>query len=130
MTREVLRLALALEKPDGPLSQHFGTSPIFLLVDKRRADGQTLGQNAVANPFSGDPKGRGIKVAHWLVAQEVDVLLTRDDVRDKGPGHTLGEAGVDVIVTQTTAVEEAIEQEWASLSQGLTVVTTPDVVLG
>jgi cation diffusion facilitator family transporter len=128
--REMLRLALPLEKPDGPLSQHFGTSSVFLLVDKSRADGQIVGQNAVANPFSGDPKGRGIKVAHWLVAQEVDVLLTRDDVRDKGPGHALGEAGVDVIVIRTTSVEEAIEQGWASLSQGLTVVTTPDVVLG
>ena len=107
---ESLRLALPVERPDGPLSEHFGTSPFFLLIDRRRTDGQTVLQNAVTNPFSGDPKGRGIKVAHWLVTQNVDVLLTRDDVRDKGPGHALGEAGVDVIVTQATTAEEAVEQ--------------------
>jgi cation diffusion facilitator family transporter len=110
-----LRLVLPVEKPDGPLGQHFGRASFFLLVDKRRTDGQTVSQNAVINPFSEEPKGRGIKVAHWLIAQNVDVLLTLDDVRDKGPGHALGEAGIDVIVTQATTVEEAIEQAWTSL---------------
>ena len=112
---ESLRLALPVEKPGGPLSEHFGTSPLFLLVDRRRTDGQTVRQNTVTNPFSGDAKGRGIKVAHWLVTQNVDVLLTRDDVRDKGPGHALGEAGVDVIVTQATTAEEAVVQAGSHL---------------
>ena len=112
---ESLRLALPVEKPDGPLSEHFGTSSFFLLVDRRRTDGQTVRQDTVTNPFSGDAKGRGIKVAHWLVTQNVDVLLTRDDVRDKGPGHALGEAGVDVIVTQATTAEEAVEQAGSHL---------------
>ncbi len=107
---ESLRLALPVERPDGPLSEHFGTSSFFLVVDKRRTDSQTVSQNTVINPFSADAKGRGIKVAHWLISQNVDVLLTRDDVRDKGPGHALGEAGVDVIVTQEKAVEEAVAQ--------------------
>ena len=54
-------------------------------------------------------------MAHWLVTQNVDVLLTRDDVRDKGPGHALGEAGVDVIVTQATTAEEAVVQAGSHL---------------
>jgi predicted Fe-Mo cluster-binding NifX family protein len=113
--KEVLRAAIPVEGPNGPLSQHFGTAPTFLLVDKRRADGQVVSQTVVTNPFAGEPRGRGIKVAHWLIDQEVDVLLTADDVRDKGPGHALGEAGVSVVVTQATTAEEALEQGWDSV---------------
>ena len=110
-----LRLAIPLEKPNGPLGQHFGRAPVFLLEEKRRSDGTTVGQNTVVNPFSEEPKGRGIKVAHWLIAQDIDALITSDDVRDKGPGHALGEAGVDVIVTEATTAEEAVEQAWNCL---------------
>ena len=113
--KDALRAALPIERPNGPLSRHFGTAPAFLLVDKRRTDGQVISQTVVTNPFSGEPRGRGIKVAHWLIDQEVDVLLTTDDVRDKGPGHALGEAGVDVIITKETAVEELLEQGWNSV---------------
>ena len=105
-------MALPIEGPNGPLSQHFGTAPTFLVVDKRRTDGQVVSQAVVTNPFSGEPRGRGIKVAHWLIDQEVDVLLTADDMRDKGPGHALGEAGVNVSITNETVVEKAIEQGW------------------
>lgn len=110
--KAVLRAAIPVEGPHGPPSQHFGTAPAFLLVDKRRTEDQVVGQTVVTNPFSGEPRGRGIKVAHWLIDQEVDVLLTADDVRDKGPGHALGEAAVNVIIIQATTVEEAIEEKW------------------
>ena len=109
--KETLRVALPIEGPNGPPSQQFGTAPAFLLVDKRRTDGQIVSQTVVTNPFSGEPRGRGIKVAHWLIDQKVDALLTADDVRDKGPGHALGEAGVNVIITQATTVEGAIEED-------------------
>jgi len=104
-----------MQRPNGPLSQHFGTAPTFLLVDKRRTDGQVVSETTVTNPFSEEPRGRGIKVAHWLIDQGVDVLLTADDMRDKGPGHALGEAGVSVVITQPTTAEEAIEQGWGSI---------------
>lgn len=110
--KEALRVALPIDGPNGPLREHFGTAPAFLLVDKRRTDGQVVSQTVVTNPFSDEPRGRGIKVAHWLIDKKVDVLLTADDVRDKGPGHALGEACVSVVITRATTVEEAIEEKW------------------
>jgi predicted Fe-Mo cluster-binding NifX family protein len=89
-----------------------------LLVDKRRTDGQIVSQTVVTNPFSEEPRGRGIKVAHWLIDQEVDVLLTADDMRDKGPGHALGEAGVNVVITHAVTADEAIQQGWHEMDGG------------
>jgi predicted Fe-Mo cluster-binding NifX family protein len=115
--KEALRMALPIQRPDGSLSRHFGTAPTFLLVDKRRTDGLVVRRTVVKNPFSDEPRGRGIKVAHWLIDQGVDMLLTADDVTDKGPGHTLGEAGVSVIISQTATAEEAIDLEWGLKGQ-------------
>ncbi len=54
-------------------------------------------------------KGGGLEVAHWLLEQRVDVVITPDDIREKGPGHALGDAGVAVILSQATTLAQAIE---------------------
>lgn len=106
--REVACLALPLSAADGPPSEHFGTAPLYLFVDRRRADGELLQRIVVDNPFSGDPKGRGIKVARWLLERGIDVLVTRDDIGERGPGYALGEAGVQVVLTEGRTVEQAL----------------------
>ena len=106
--REVASLALPLSAADGPPSEHFGTAPLYLFVDRRRSDGELLQRIVVDNPFSGDPKGRGIKVARWLLERGIDVLVTRDDIGERGPGYALGEAGVQVVLTEGRTVEQAL----------------------
>lgn len=106
--REITRLALPMQAPDGPPSEHFGTAPNFLILERRRADDEILGQSTVANPFASGSRGRGIKVAHWLVEQKIDLLVTLDDIREKGPGHALKEAGVEVRVVTAESVEAAL----------------------
>jgi cation diffusion facilitator family transporter len=93
------RLALPLADENGSISQHFGTAPYFSFKDERVEDGSLLEQRIVPNPYAGDPRGRGLKVAQWLLAQKVDVLQTADDIREKGPGYALGDAGVEVVIT-------------------------------
>jgi cation diffusion facilitator family transporter len=115
VNRETLRLALPLTAPGGPPSKHFGTAPHFLLVDRRRDDGELFQRSVVENPFAGDPKGRGIKVAHWLIEHEVDLLVTLDDIGERGPGYALGEAGVDVVLTASETVEQALAEGVRSL---------------
>jgi predicted Fe-Mo cluster-binding NifX family protein len=107
--KEIVRLALPLSAPDGPPSNYFGTAPYYLFVDKRRADGELVRESVEKNPFSGDPKGRGIKVAHWLLDHGVDLLVTLDDIGERGPGYALGEAGVEVVLTAGSTVEQALE---------------------
>jgi cation diffusion facilitator family transporter len=106
--KETVRMALPLSAPDGPPSPYFGTAPYYLLIDKRRADGELIRRSVVKNPFSREPKGRGIKVAHWLLEHGVDLLVTLDDIGERGPGYALGEAGVEVVLTEGTTVERAL----------------------
>jgi len=109
VSREIVRAALPLEAPEGPPCQRFGKAPYFLLVERRRSDAQILQRNPIANPFYEEPKGRGIKVARWLIEQEVDLVITPDDIGDKGPGHALREAGIEVVLTKAATVEQALE---------------------
>jgi len=109
-SREILRLALPLSAPHGPPDKHFGTAPYFLFVDLRSTDGSLGHREVVPNPFWGDPRGRGLKVAQWLIEHGVDVLLTPDDVGKKGPGYALREVGVEVLVVRKGDMDEALSE--------------------
>jgi cation diffusion facilitator family transporter len=108
--KPVQRLAVPLTGPHGAVSQHFGTAPFYALTDLRAGDGTLVEQRIVLNPYANDPRGRGLKVAQWLLAQDVDALVTADDVREKGPGYALGDAGVTIMVTQVETLEEALTE--------------------
>jgi cation diffusion facilitator family transporter len=106
--RPVRRLAVPLADAKGIVSEHFGTAPYFALRDVRVEDGALLEQRLVANPYSEAPRGRGLKVAEWLLEQNVDVLVTADDIQGKGPGYALGDAGVEVVITDAEELDEAL----------------------
>jgi predicted Fe-Mo cluster-binding NifX family protein len=106
--RPVRRVAVPLANRAGTVSVHFGTAPYFALTEIYITTGEIVKQTIVVNPYAADPRGRGLKVAHWLLDQRVDVLITADDVRGKGPGYALGDAGVMITVTDAIALDAAL----------------------
>jgi predicted Fe-Mo cluster-binding NifX family protein len=102
------RVAVPLAERSGVISPHFGTAPYFALTDIETKTGKAAGQMIIVNPHADDPRGRGIKVAQWLLEQQVDVLVTADDVQDKGPGYALGDAGVKVMVNAAGTLADAV----------------------
>ena len=80
------------------------------LVRVRLADGAVEEQQIVANPYQDVEKAKGIQVAEWLVAQKVDVMLLRENLRGKGPVYVFGDAGVEMRETETTTLPEALEE--------------------
>jgi predicted Fe-Mo cluster-binding NifX family protein len=116
--KPVLRVAVSLSGAEGSVSLHFGTAPYFALADVRLQDGVCLRQNIVSNPYHLEAARRGLDVAKWLVAEEVDVVITGDDVRDKTPGYVLSNAGVAVVVTRAADLATALE-EWLT-DRGIT----------
>lgn len=116
-SRDRIRVACPLESTDGPVSEHFGTAPWFLIEDRATGDGAVLGRQYLENAFATGPKGRGLKVAHWLCEQHVDALVTRDDLSERGPGHALGDAGVEVVLTEDRDVERVMEQARTQLAR-------------
>jgi predicted Fe-Mo cluster-binding NifX family protein len=107
--RAVRRIAIPLSEESGAVSDHFGTAPCFALDDIRTRDARIEEHRIVANPHAGESRGRGLRVAQWLLENEVDVLITADDIREKGPGYALKEAGVAVIVSQERDLESALD---------------------
>lgn len=105
-----LRCALPLADPAGTLSPHFGEAPWFALVSVRRADGAVGESMILANPHGGEARAKDIRVAEWLVAQKVDLVLTRENLKGKGPPYVLHDAGVDLHQTDRGTMAEALAQ--------------------
>jgi cation diffusion facilitator family transporter len=103
-----VRYAVPLADRDGKVSQHFGEAPFFVLVAARRSDGAIEEQIIVSNPHCTEERAKGIRVAEWLVAQKIDVVLSREDVSKKGPAYVLREAGVQLRSTDKSTISEAI----------------------
>jgi cation diffusion facilitator family transporter len=103
-----VRYAVPLDDPEGTISAHFGAAQSFAIVTVRRADGGIEERRIVPNPHPTAEKARGIRVAEWLVGQKVDVVLMREDVRGKGPGYVLRDAGVDMRITDRARLDEAL----------------------
>jgi predicted Fe-Mo cluster-binding NifX family protein len=107
---EQYRAALPLQDAEGALSPHFGGAPFFRLCTLDPATLQPREQDTLVNKFADLERGKGIKVAEWLVGLGVDVVLLQEDVRQKGPGYVLANAGVDVRVLREDTVRDMLER--------------------
>jgi cation diffusion facilitator family transporter len=103
-----LLYAVPLADRNGKVSQHFGEAPFFALVAVRCSDGAIEEQRIAINPHCTEARAKGIRVAEWLVAQKIDVVLSREDVSKKGPAYVLREAGVQLRNTDKSTISEAI----------------------
>ncbi len=103
-----IRYAVPLADSAGTISAHFGQAPYFALVVVRRIDSSVVEQRVVRNPYQTEEKAKGIRVAEWLVAQKVDLVLVRENLQGKGPGYVLGNAGVEPRRTDKLSLAEAI----------------------
>jgi predicted Fe-Mo cluster-binding NifX family protein len=107
-TSASIRYAVPLADARGTVSAHFGHAPYFALVTVRRADGTVEAHEVIGNPCRGEERRTGIRVAEWLVARKVDVVLLKEDVQGKGPAYVLRDAGVEQRRTEATTVSDAL----------------------
>jgi cation diffusion facilitator family transporter len=105
-----VRIAVPLADPSGKMSGHFGESPYFALVTVRLSDRHVEKEEVVENPHKDVETAKGIRVAEWLVGQNVDHVMMNEDLSRKGPGYVLSNAGVQSTVTGAKNLNEAIEE--------------------
>jgi len=106
--RDTLRYAVALDDRGGHVSQHFGESPFFALVDTAFDGGRLLSQRTVANPHAKLSKQRGIKVAEFLLTYKPDVVVAGEELVGKGPGYVFDDAGVETVRTESGSLDQVI----------------------
>jgi len=103
-----LRYAVPLADAGGTVSPHFGGAPYFALVTVRRADGVVEGHEVIGNPWQGEERAKGIRVAEWLAAQKVGVVLLKADLQGRGPAYVLRDVGVEQRRIDARTLSEAL----------------------
>lgn len=106
--RASLRYAVPLEDANGALGEHFGESPYFALVEIGLQEMKLNKQEIVANPHKDLAKGKGLKVAQFLLTYKPDVILSKESLAGKGPGYAFAEAGVETSQTEAKTLEELV----------------------
>lgn len=104
------RIAVPLRNRQRELSDHFGESPFFAIVQVRTADGVIDEQTVLENPHRQMEKGKGIRVAEWLVGQQVDEVRMREDIKHKGPSYVFADAGLNVVQTDVRHLDSLVEE--------------------
>ena len=107
-TQSSLRYAAPLQDARGTLGEHFGESPYFALVDIDLQEMKLNKQEIVVNPYKNLAKGKGLKVAQFLLTYKPDVILSKESLSGKGPGYAFAEAGVETSQTGAKTLEELI----------------------
>jgi cation diffusion facilitator family transporter len=103
-----IRCAVPLDDREGSVSAHFGGAPYFALLTLRRQDGALGARSIVENPHARLMRAKGIRVAQWLIEQKVDVVLSCEDLRGKGPVFVLRDAGVELRHSDARSLDEVI----------------------
>jgi cation diffusion facilitator family transporter len=103
-------VAAPLENRQGDLSDLFGEAPFFAILKIGAADGVIAEQRVLENPFRQMQKGRGIRVAVWLLESKVDEIRLREDIRHKGPGYVFADAGIAVVCTAAGKLEALLAE--------------------
>lgn len=107
--RSILRYAIALRDSGGGLSEHFGESPYFALVDIDLHTKDVSRQEIVSNPYRDLAKGKGLKVARLLLTYKPDIIICKESLAGKGPGYAFAEAGVESSQTGAESLEDLIK---------------------
>ena len=111
-----LRYAVALSSSREEISPHFGESPFFALIDFDLKERRLKKQEIVVNPHQGLTKGKGIKVAEFLLNHKPDIVVARENLAGKGPGYAFAEAGTETMQTGATSLSKLLVQLLAGLS--------------
>jgi cation diffusion facilitator family transporter len=68
MEKGYMRYAVPLSDRTGNVSEHFGSAPFIACWNIDASDGKVLSQETIENPFSGLEKGKGIKLAEYVLS--------------------------------------------------------------
>ena len=102
--------AIPVMTPNGEINQHFGEAPYFALVYIDTQKNRIIKQEIIENPHLDLEKGKGIKVAQFLLVHKVDVIVTQENLVGKGPGYVFTDAGIKTTQTEAQKLDAVVDQ--------------------
>jgi cation diffusion facilitator family transporter len=102
--------ALPLNDASGEISRHFGQAPFFAIVTLRIKDKAVENRDIEPNPYADTEKGKGIKVAEWLVDRRIDRIFLMEPFQGRGPEYVFRNAGVEVNTVNKATLSEVIDE--------------------
>tara|TARA_B100000965_G_scaffold384630_1_gene385074 strand:- start:9345 stop:10649 length:1305 start_codon:yes stop_codon:yes gene_type:complete len=100
------RCAIPVTDVAGTISAHFGDAPYFAFLRVDRTNGGVDDLQIQANPHCNAERAKGIRVAEWLVEQNVDRVFEPKSLEGKGPAYVFREAGVEVTLSDAHTVAD------------------------
>jgi cation diffusion facilitator family transporter len=108
-TKDAYRIAIPVEDDkglDSTISQHFGKSPYFILIDVHK-DG-SRNWFVVGNRGAGIETKKGIEAAHLLVRNRADVLVAKEI--GEGPYHVLRDSSIQIFdLNKESSIERVLD---------------------
>jgi cation diffusion facilitator family transporter len=104
--RQFIRYAVSISDRKGAISEHFGNAPLIALWGKEISDGNIFSWEILDNPFLHMEKGKGIRLAEYLVERKVDVLYLKKPFEGKGPEYVFSNSGVEVRITEKETIKQ------------------------
>lgn len=108
--KQWVRYAIPVADHKGTVSEHFGESQYFALVDIDLQTQKVRGEQWLSNPHTALGKGKGIKVAQFLLQHKPDVVIARESLLGRGPGYALGDVGVSVRQTRARFLADVVQE--------------------
>ena len=102
--KEQRTFAIPVKNDGKTISDHFGGAPLFHFLTLQTSSGMAVSEEVLENPFLHEDKGKGIKVAEWLLENGLDVLIAHHDQAGKGPSFVLGNSGAEILLTKETEI--------------------------
>ena len=107
---EMVRVAVPLTASKSIIAEDFGKAIYFGVYEISVKDSVILQENIQENPFQTVQKGRGLKIAEWLIHQKVDIVVSREDLSHKGSGFALTASGVKIIKINHDNLNQALPE--------------------
>jgi cation diffusion facilitator family transporter len=106
---EVLRVAVPLREDRQTLSP-VGNAAYFAFYVFRKTAPQPELKEVVPNQFDRQSRGRGIKMAQWLIDRHIHILISPVPLEQKGFAYALKAYDIQIAITRAKDVRQALEE--------------------
>jgi predicted Fe-Mo cluster-binding NifX family protein len=112
--KPIIRVAVPIAENndlDSQISEHFGESEFFALLDfEFDKTGRLMDYKILSNKYKNVEKRKGILISDWLVSEKIDKLYLKQELK-KGPSLMFENSLVETITSESETLRDIIKKE-------------------